>query len=231
MDPPGGAKQEVPKIFGGLSGSYNSVLDSFTFLQDRRWKDWAVKSLCLREGSRVLDIGIGTGVLESRLRRDCSVVGVDVTEKMLRADWGQSHGPATDLLLSDGEMLPLRDSTFDAVVSCYVAKYCAPGLLAAEAARVLRPGGRLALYDFVRPRGPQWPINALYVYAGLPLIGRALKAVRSGAAYTFEALPRIIARTRWDEHMRRELTRNRFSGVEEKQLPGGVAVGFAATKS
>lgn len=189
-----------------------------------------VRSLPLTRGARVLDIGVGTCLLEERFRKDCFVVGIDLTEEMLRVGQARRPRAVSSLLLSDGEKLPFKDFTFDAVVSCYVVKYCETGVLASEAARVIRPGGRLVLYDFVRPRGTLWPLNAFYTYGGLPLIANVLKVKRSSAAYTFEALPRIIADSRWEESLGEELSNSGFSKVERTLLSGGAAMGFRAVK-
>ena len=230
MAEPGQGKQEALRIFSGLSTTYDSVLDYCTLLQDRRWKGWATRSLALTGDAKVLDIGVGTSLLEERLQRDCFVVGIDLSEEMLRV--GQARRPwiVSSLLLSDGEKLPFKDCAFDAVVSCYVVKYCEPGVLASEVARVIRPGGRLVLYDFVRPRGTLWPLNAFYTYGGLPLIANALKMKGSTAAYTFEALPKIIASSRWEESFGEELSKSGFSTVERTLLSGGTAMGFVAVK-
>jgi len=230
MTEPTGGKQEALKIFRGLSASYDPVLDYGTLMQDRRWKAWVARKARLTRGSKVLDIGCGTCILEGRLRRDCLVVGVDLTEEMLRIAQARRPQTVDSLLRSDGEKLPFRDGIFDAVVSCYVVKYCETRILASEMARVLKLGGRLALYDFVRPRGSTWPFNAIYTYGGLRLFGKLLEVKGSSSAYTFAALPRIIAGSRWEEQLGHELSRSGFSGVERTLLSGGSAMGFVAVK-
>lgn len=231
MTGPGHGKQEALKIFSGLSSAYDSVLDYCTFLQDRRWKDWAARHLALTKGLKVLDIGIGTSLLEERLRRDCFLVGLDVSGKMLKISQATRPKAAVSLLLSDGEKLPFKDASFHAVVSCYVVKYCEPGILMAEIARVLRPGGRLVLYDFVRPRGSLWPLNAVYTYGGLPLLAKVMRMKGSSITYTFEALPRVIAGSHWEETLGEDLAESGFSSVERTLLSGGAAMGFVAMRN
>jgi demethylmenaquinone methyltransferase / 2-methoxy-6-polyprenyl-1,4-benzoquinol methylase len=230
MAEPAKGKREALKIFKGLSASYDRVLDYGTLMQDRRWKEWVVKGAGLTSGSKVLDIGCGTCLLEERLRRDCIVIGVDLSEEMLRIGQARRSQTVDSMLQSDGEVLPFRDGAFDAVVSCYVVKYCEPKILASEMARVLKPGGRLALYDFVRPRGSLWPFNAIYTYGGLPLFGKVLRVRGSSSAYTFEALPKIIAGSRWEERFGDELLGSGFTTVGRTLLSGGTAMGFLAVK-
>lgn len=175
-----------------------------------------------------MDIGCGTCVLEEGIAGKADVVGVDLTEQMLRVGQGKRLANVSSLINSDGERLPFRNESFDAVVSCYVVKYCNPAFLVSEMARVLKPGGIVVLYDFVRPRGLLWPANAAYVYGVLSLAGRALRRLDSGLSYTFAQLPRIIAMTSWESGFEGLLSGSGLSVTERVMLPGGVAVGFSA---
>ena len=223
-------QQTALRIFGGLSGSYDSVLQYATLMQDRRWKEWVVRSVGLKSGSKVLDIGCGTCVLEERLRSDCLVVGVDLTMAMLRVAQGKHLRNVESLWLSDAERLPFKDRCFDAAASCYLVKYCDAETLVSEMARVLRPGGKLALYDFVTPRGNLWPLNAIYAYGGLRVAGRLLEMYHAKSAYTFSALPRIITTRRWEAGFGKRLEDSGFVNVQGTLLSGGTAAAFRAVR-
>lgn len=98
-------------------------------------------------GLDVLELGCGTAYFAARLaRRGAGVVGVDLTPAQLAtaARCQRTHGPSFPLICADGEDVPLASGSFDLVVSEYGASlWCEPAGWVAEAARLLRPGGRL----------------------------------------------------------------------------------------
>jgi ubiquinone/menaquinone biosynthesis C-methylase UbiE len=103
----------------------------------------------LPEGSFVLELGCGDGKTLSALPGGCHVVGLDVSSQALylarcvRAD--------ANLIMADAACLPLRRESFDAVFAFHVTGHLLASdrqTLAAEAARVLVPGGRLFFRDF-----------------------------------------------------------------------------------
>lgn len=74
------------------------------------------------------------------------MLGVDRSEAMLARAVRAESGPQIGFLHADAQRLPLRDQTVDAVVSVAVLQLLPdPGMALAEMARVLRPGGRLAV--------------------------------------------------------------------------------------
>jgi ubiquinone/menaquinone biosynthesis C-methylase UbiE len=111
----------------------------------------AVAELGLREGDRVLDAGCGTGRALPPLRAAVGptgvVVGADLTPAMLREAVRAGRDRDGQLLLADVAALPLRSQSFDAVFAAgLIAHLPDPTDNLRELARVVRPGGRLALF-------------------------------------------------------------------------------------
>ena len=98
-------------------------------------------------GLDVVELGCGTGYVSAWLARaGARPVGVDISREQLATARAMQveFGLAFPLLLADAERLPLRDDSFDLAVSEYGASlWCDPYRWIAQAARVLRPGGRL----------------------------------------------------------------------------------------
>ncbi|MGW2048670.1 class I SAM-dependent methyltransferase [Streptomyces sp. NPDC001858] len=111
----------------------------------------AVGELGLREGDRVLDAGCGTGRALTPLRaavgRSGVVVGADLTPAMLEAAVRAGRDRAGRLMVADVAALPLRSESLDAVFAAgLIAHLPRPAENLRELARVVRPGGTLALF-------------------------------------------------------------------------------------
>ncbi|MBV7696413.1 class I SAM-dependent methyltransferase [Streptomyces sp. TRM70350] len=111
----------------------------------------AVAELVLREGDRVLDAGCGTGRALAPLRAAVGasgvVLGADLTPAMLQAAVRAGRNRDGWLLLADVAALPLRSESLDAVFAAgLIAHLPNPAENLQELARVVRPGGRLALF-------------------------------------------------------------------------------------
>ena len=136
------------------------VHDQFTGVDAaRRWSEddvsWglfrhpesSIGALGSVAGLHVLEVGCGTAYLGAWLARaGAVVVALDLSREQLGSarDCQVRIGPRFPLIEANGEELPVADDSFDLVVSEYgAAPWCDPGRWVAEAARVLRPGGRL----------------------------------------------------------------------------------------
>lgn len=143
-----------------MSDDHTHVQEFFTARAagwDRRFPDdgpayaAAVAGIGLREGDRVLDAGCGTGRALPALRAAVGpsgvVLGADLTPAMLREAARAGRDRDGALLLTDVAALPLRASSLDAVFAAgLIAHLPDPAGNLREIARVVRPGGVLALF-------------------------------------------------------------------------------------
>jgi demethylmenaquinone methyltransferase/2-methoxy-6-polyprenyl-1,4-benzoquinol methylase len=163
-------------LFSGLPRHYDRVAALFSFGQDPRWRRAMVDALHASPEARVLDVATGTGLVARALKRryGCSVVGLDQSEAMLsRAQ--PLVGPVYDhLVRAEAEDLPFADGEFDALTFTYLLRYVDdPAATMRELARVVRPGGRIAMLEFHVPPPPVLrPAWWLYTRLGLPTLGR-----------------------------------------------------------
>lgn len=136
----------VQEFFGARAADWDS-----RFPDDGPAYAAAVAELGLCAGDRVLDAGCGTGRALSALRaavgRSGVAVGVDLTPAMLEAAVRAGRGREGYLLLADVAALPLRPESLDAVFAAgLIAHLPQPEENLRELARVVRPGGTLALF-------------------------------------------------------------------------------------
>jgi len=108
-----------------------------------------------RPGERILIVGAGTGEDLPLLPEGVQVLATDLTPAMLARARSKAR-PGQELRVMDGQALALEDGTFDAVIlHLILAVIPDPGRCLREAARVLRPGGRIAVFDKFVPDGAQ----------------------------------------------------------------------------
>ena len=136
----------VQEFFGARAADWDS-----RFPDDGPAYAAAVAELGLRAGDRVLDAGCGTGralpPLRAAVGRSGVVVGAELTPAMLEAAVRAGRGREGQLLLADVAALPLRPESLDAVFAAgLIAHLPHPGENLRELARVVRPGGTLALF-------------------------------------------------------------------------------------
>ncbi|MER7923515.1 MULTISPECIES: class I SAM-dependent methyltransferase [unclassified Streptomyces] len=136
----------VQEFFGARAADWDS-----RFPDDGPAYAAAVAELGLREGNRVLDAGCGTGralpPLRKAVGRSGVVLGADLTPAMLEAAVRAGRDREGQLLLADVAALPLRPESLDAVFGAgLIAHLPRPEANLRELARVVRPGGTLALF-------------------------------------------------------------------------------------
>lgn len=133
---------------------YDAVLERL-FRQGRRR---AMEQLGLQAGERVCLVGVGTGADLLHLPKGVNSIGVDLSEAMLaRAEKKLPiAGCDIELRIGDAQALPLDDGGFDAVILNLILSVVPdPARCMSEAIRVLRPGGRIVIFDKFLPDGTQ----------------------------------------------------------------------------
>jgi demethylmenaquinone methyltransferase/2-methoxy-6-polyprenyl-1,4-benzoquinol methylase len=168
------------RLFAGLPQRYDVLEEALSFGQNQRWRAALVDAIAASRPKRILDVATGTaGVALALARRTgAEVVGVDLTEEMLRQ--GQTRVAAAGesrvwLAVARAERLPFADGAFDALSFTYLLRYVAdPAATLRELARVVRPGGVVASLEFAVPPPPVWrPAWRLYTRLVLPTAGLA----------------------------------------------------------
>jgi len=175
-------------LFGPLPARYDRLAEILSFGQNGRWRSAMVDHVlpggdgAPTAGGVVLDVASGTAgvALQLEARGGVRVVGVDLTEEMLRQGRRRvsaaGRGGRIGLVAGRAEQLPFPDGHFDALTFTYLLRYVHdPQATLAELARVLRPGGTMASLEFCVPTGVVWrPAWWAYTRLLLPAGGLAL---------------------------------------------------------
>ena len=133
--------------FGGVADAYDRARPSYP----REAAAWLVGT----ENAHVLELGAGTGKLTEQLRAlGHRVLATDPLEPMLR-HLG-TRVPGTPAVLAVAEAIPLRARSVDVVVGAQAFHWFNQGRALPEIARVLRPGGHLALTWNLRDEWVPW---------------------------------------------------------------------------
>jgi demethylmenaquinone methyltransferase / 2-methoxy-6-polyprenyl-1,4-benzoquinol methylase len=150
-------------LFAPLPQRYDRLAEILSFGQNGRWRRAMISRVAPGDGQAVLDVASGTAgvALQMASRTGASVVGVDLTEQMLRQGQRNVAGSAVRdrirLVAGRAEQLPFGDATFDALTFTYLLRYVLdPEATLRELARVVKPGGRVASLEFMVPPSRFW---------------------------------------------------------------------------
>ena len=169
---------DAKRIFTGIGASYDRVATVLSLGQDPRWRRALVDAIDARPTDRVLDVATGTGMVAQALhdRYGCTVVGVDQSADML-ALARTRDGVYEAIVEGHAENLPFPDAAFDHLSFTYLLRYVDdPAATMRELARVVKPGGRVAMVEFGLPGGVWRPLWWLYTRVGLRLGGRVFSS-------------------------------------------------------
>jgi len=145
----------VERVYGKLSWVYDLAFGPI--LQPGRRR--ALTLMAPGKGTRVLEVGVGTGIGLSLYPHGCHVTGIDFSPQMLEraGERVAREGLSTQLFQMDAVDLRFPDASFDVVYAPYVISVVPdPVTVLREMRRVCRPGGRLVILNHFRSTGPVW---------------------------------------------------------------------------
>lgn len=221
----------VQGMFTDIAPGYDRANRWMSLGIDVMWRRRAVAEALPRggagEGARILDLCAGTldSTLELHRRYPrAELVGGDFSAGMLAVGEAKLQGEARRLISAremDAHALPEPDRRYDAVFCAFGVRNLSDLAAATrEQFRVLRPGGRLTVLEFFRPRGLfSRAFHACYNNTVLPLVGWA--ATGNLGAYLY--LPRSIGRFVTVAEYAALLASVGFRDVRHERLFGGVA--------
>src|SRR5205085_991629 len=166
-------RMDARELFAPLGPTYDRYARLLSFGQDPRWRAELVSRIP-SDAQRVLDAATGTGAVALELvKHGHTVVGIDQSPEMLAV--ARARLPDVELHEGRAESLPFADAEFDALTFTYLFRYVddVPATLR-ELARVVKPGGVVAMQEFGLPRGAWRPLWELYVRIGLPAAGAVI---------------------------------------------------------
>lgn len=218
---------KVRRMFASIARSYDLNNRLHSFGRDQAWRRAVVRLAEVRDGDAVLDIACGTGDLARLFARSGAdrVVGGDFCPEMLDiARAKPTHrGRAVEYLHADALALPFADGSFDIVSIAFGLRNVAdPARAVSEFRRVLKPGGRLLILEFDRPRNPVLRVlNDVYCRRVMPVTASIISRDRSGA---YRYLPRSVDTFLSREGMAQLLRDAGYAGITQTPLTFGVCV-------
>jgi len=233
----------VDAMFDAIAPGYDVTNRVISLGLDVGWRRRTVRSLGLAAGSAVLDLACGTGDLCAELtRQGLSPIGADRSAGMLTAARRRFASAAastrsTPFVRGDGLALPFRSGSLDGIVCGFALRnFAALPPVLAECARVLRPGGRLALLEVDTPTQPVLRLgHRIWFGTVVPFVG-GLVAARSGApraraTAAYRYLPASVAYLPPPPELVSLIAAAGFDTAERRALSGGIAQLLTGTRA
>ncbi len=215
----------VRDMFSSIAPTYDRLNHLLSFNIDKRWRRRAIDRLNWERVPRgtYLDLCAGTLDLAAELAKRKGfagrVVGADFAPPMLK--YGRHKAAHLNPVAADALRLPFPTEHFEGgTVGFGVRNLVNIFAGIAEAARVLKPGGRFVVLEFATPK--TWPVRPLYMFyfqRVLPLIGRLISKHKT--AYTY--LPDSVDTFVEPREFERALRNHGFRDVTSERLTMGIA--------
>ena len=209
----------VRAMFDLIAPNYDTLNRWLSLRLDQYWRRQTIRSVGVCADDRALDLACGTGDLsELAAATGARVMGVDFARNMLVG--ATRRRIKADFIQADANALPLPSASVSVVLSGFALRnfVSIPNALQ-EAARILKPGGRLALLEVDTPRNSllKWG-HGFYFQRLVPILGGLISDRKS---YLY--LPRSVVYLPEEAELLQMVRAAGFEQVVKQNLSGGVA--------
>lgn len=193
-------KQQVRSMFNHISGRYDLVNRVLSGGTDIIWRKKALRELRSINPSTLLDVATGTGdvaIMAHKHFPQCKITGIDISEGMLEVGVQKIKAHKLEnsisLIKGDSEAINFPDNAFDSVIVAFGVRNfhdLEKGLT--EMRRVLRPGGKMVILEFSKPRHLLVkPVYGFYMNVMAPLIGKLFSKNKKAYSYLNQSIKKF----------------------------------------
>jgi len=221
-------ERQVGEVFHSVASKYDLMNDVMSMGIHRLWKRFTIQLSGARRGHRILDIAGGTGDLAMQFSRIVGpkgeVILADINASMLEmgrdklTDKGYLNN--IDFVQANAEALPFEDNSFDVITIAFGLRNVTDKDKALRSmCRCLKPGGRLLVLEFSKPRNPVLnKIYDTYSFSLLPAMGKLIANDSESYKYLAESI-----RMHPDQETLRDMMQNAgFERCTYHNLTGGI---------
>lgn len=190
-------KEQVAGMFNDIAFRYDFLNRFLSAGIDIRWRKKAIKQLLALQPKTILDVATGTAdvaIMASGILNPDKITGIDISDGMLELGRKKVEklglGQKIELLNGDSETINFKNESFDAVTVAFGVRNfenLEKGL--AEILRVLKPGGKLVVLEFSKPRSAiVKAFYNLYMKVICPMAGKIFSKNRDAYQYLDESI-------------------------------------------
>lgn len=219
-------------MFGAIAPSYDLLNHLLSLNIDRYWRWRTTRLAPPTNDAPILDLCTGTADLALAYRRAkdrLSIIGADFTDRMLDFARHKVQGKGIELVQADAQRLPFPDNLFQIVCVAFGLRNVTDtdrGL--AEMVRVTRPGGRVVILEFSKPRGSIFGrLYQAYFRYVLPLVGQMISRSEDNA---YRYLPESVIDFPDGEALAERMRRHGLKEVDWHPLTFGIATLYLGRK-